>query len=409
MAAQRRVQMRVTNMVPDIQYAMQQSQTALSAALQQVSTGLRVNQPSDDPAAAAKMVVSLAASANVDQYTSNISSVLPQMQTADSAISSVVTSLNSALTAGTSGATGTESAANRQVLATQVASDLTSVIAEANTSFQGAYVFGGSASSTPPFVAASTSYTSAQGTVASPLTFATPLTAGSVTSISDATTGDTMTFTAAAGDTIATLQAKISSAVSAGTLAAGTSATIDAAGHLSIATNTSTAGIVVSSNDAAFGSMAATPGTQVANAYAYVGNSNQNWVQVGDSMNVATNVPGNQLFTSGTNAIASLNGLITALQSGTSAQIGAAATAVSTALNAVSQQRVPLDNTISQLNDQESYLGQDTVTLTTQQTALVGVNIADAATNLSQAELTNSAVLAAAAKVLPQTLLDFLK
>ena len=57
MAAQRRVQMRVTNMVPDIQYAMQQSQTALSAALQQVSTGLRVNQPSDDPAAAAKMVV----------------------------------------------------------------------------------------------------------------------------------------------------------------------------------------------------------------------------------------------------------------------------------------------------------------------------------------------------------------
>jgi len=401
--------MRVTNMVPDIQYAMQQSQTALSAALQQVSTGLRVNQPSDDPAAAAKMVVSLAASANVDQYTSNISSVLPQMQTADSAISSVVTSLNSALTAGTSGATGTESAANRQVLATQVASDLTSVIAEANTSFQGAYVFGGSASSTPPFVAASTSYTSAQGTVASPLTFATPLTAGSVTSISDATTGDTMTFTAAAGDTIATLQAKISSAVSAGTLAAGTSATIDAAGHLSIATNTSTAGIVVSSNDAAFGSMAATPGTQVANAYAYVGNSNQNWVQVGDSMNVATNVPGNQLFTSGTNAIASLNGLITALQSGTSAQIGAAATAVSTALNAVSQQRVPLDNTISQLNDQESYLGQDTVTLTTQQTALVGVNIADAATNLSQAELTNSAVLAAAAKVLPQTLLDFLK
>jgi flagellar hook-associated protein 3 FlgL len=331
------------------------------------------------------------------------------MQTADSAISSVVTSLNSALTAGTSGATGTESAANRQVLATQVASDLTSVIAEANTSFQGAYVFGGSASSTPPFVAASTSYTSAQGTVASPLTFATPLTAGSVTSISDATTGDTMTFTAAAGDTIATLQAKISSAVSAGTLAAGTSATIDAAGHLSIATNTSTAGIVVSSNDAAFGSMAATPGTQVANAYAYVGNSNQNWVQVGDSMNVATNVPGNQLFTSGTNAIASLNGLITALQSGTSAQIGAAATAVSTALNAVSQQRVPLDNTISQLNDQESYLGQDTVTLTTQQTALVGVNIADAATNLSQAELTNSAVLAAAAKVLPQTLLDFLK
>src|ERR1700733_1652590 len=98
--------MRVTNMVPDIQYAMQQSQQALSAALQQVSTGLRVNQPSDDPSASANMVVSLAASANVDQYTSNVSSMLPQMQTADSAISQIETSLNTIITLGTSGASG---------------------------------------------------------------------------------------------------------------------------------------------------------------------------------------------------------------------------------------------------------------------------------------------------------------
>jgi len=64
---------------------------------------------------------------------------------------------------------------------------------------------------------------------------------------------------------------------------------------------------------------------------------------------------------------------------------------------------------MSQLSSQESYLGQETLTLTTQQTSLVGINLAVAATNLSQAELSNSAVLAAAAKVLPQTLLDYLK
>ena len=75
----------------------------------------------------------------------------------------------------------------------------------------------------------------------------------------------------------------------------------------------------------------------------------------------------------------------------------------------VSQQRVPLDNSISQLSSQETYLGQETVTLKTQQTSLVGIDLAEAATNLSQAELTNSAVLAAAAKALPQTLLDYLK
>jgi flagellar hook-associated protein 3 FlgL len=401
--------MRVANMLPDIQYQMQQSQQALTTATEQVSTGLRVNQLSDDPAASANMVRSLAYSANVDQYTSNVSSILPQMQTADSAISSVVTSLNSAVTLGTEGANGTESTTNRLEIASQLQSILSSVIAQANTSFQGVYVFGGTDSTTPPFVPASTTYTSSQGSAASPLATNTALTAGSVTTISDATTGETMTYNAVAGDTIATLQAAIASKVSDGTLSAGTSATINANGQLSIGTNSATAGIVVSSNDAVLGAMNAASGTEVPNAYAYVGNSDANTVQVGDSMNVATNLPGNQLLTSGPNVIGALTNLISALQTGSTDQIGTATAAVFSGLTYVDQQRVPLDSAISQLNSQESYLGQEKVTLTTQQTALVGINLADAATNLSQAQLDNSAVLAAAAKIMPQTLLDYLK
>src|ERR1700760_3926740 len=104
--------MRVVNMVPDTEYAVQQSQQALSTALQQVSTGLRVTKPSDDPQASATMVASLASSANVDQYTSNVSAVQAQMQTADSAINAVITSLNTAVTVASAGATGTSSAAN---------------------------------------------------------------------------------------------------------------------------------------------------------------------------------------------------------------------------------------------------------------------------------------------------------
>src|SRR5271156_2962005 len=106
------VTMRVANMVPDMQYDLQQSQQSLALALQQVTTGLRVNQPSDDPAAAADMTISLASSADVDQYTANISSLTAQMQTADSSFSSIVTSLNSAVTLGTSGTSPTASTAN---------------------------------------------------------------------------------------------------------------------------------------------------------------------------------------------------------------------------------------------------------------------------------------------------------
>jgi flagellin-like hook-associated protein FlgL len=401
--------MRVANMLPDIQYQMQQSQQALATATEQLSTGLRVNQLSDDPAASANMVRSLAYSANVDQYTSNVSSVLPQMQTADSAISSIVTSLNFAVTLGTSGAGSAMLAANKQAIATQVQSVLSSVISQANASYQGVYVFGGSDSTTPPFVPASTTYTSSQGSTASPLATTTPLTAGSVTTISDATTGETMTFQAAAGATIATLQSAIASAVSAGTLSAGASATINGDGQLSIGTNSAAAGIVVSSNDAVLGTMTAASGTEVPNAYAYVGNSDFNTVQVGDSMNVATNLPGNQLLTAGPNVIGALTNLITALQNGSAAQIGTATAAVFSGLTYVGQQRIPLDNTISQLNSQDSYLGQEKITLTTEQTALVGINMADAATNLSQAQLDNSTVLAAAAKIMPETLLQYLQ
>ena len=397
--------MRVTNLLPDIQYQMQQSQQALANATQQISTLLRVNQLSDDPAASANMVVSLAASATVDQYTSNVSSVLPRMQSADSAISAIVTSLNTAVTLGTSGASSGGLVAGRQAIATQVQSVLDSVIAQANTSFSGVYVFGGTETTTPPFVPASTTYVSSHGSLAT----TTPLTPGSITTISDATTGKTMTFKAGAGNTIADLATAVTAAVTAGTLSGLTNATFNAAGQLSIGTNNTSDGVVVGSNDVAIGTMSAAPNTAVANAYAYVGNSAVNSVQVGDSLSVDINLPGDKLFTAGPNVIGSLTSMIAALQSGNSSLIGSAINAVSSGLTYVSQQRIPMDGAMNQLNSQESYLSQEKITLTTQQTALVGIPLANAATNLSLAQLNNSAVLAAAAKVLPQTLLDYLR
>jgi len=399
--------MRVGTLVPDLQYAMQQTQQALSDALQQVSTGLRVSQPSDDPAAAANEVNSLADSASVDQYTKNVTAVTAQMQAADSAISAVVTSLNSAVTLGTSGSGGSLSPANKQALAVQVMSVQAGIVSQANLSYQGIYLFGGSETATPPYVPASTTYTSTHGSVATPLTAATALTAGSVTTVSNAATGTSFIFTATAGQTIADFSTAIANAAASGALPAGTTATIDAGGQLSIDTNSAKAGIAVSSTDPALGPMLPSPGTEVAYTYAYVGNSTVNNVQVGNSLSIATNLPGSQVFT-GTNVIGSLTGLITALQGGTALQITAATGLVSKALTDLGQQRVPLDSSINQLSEQESYLGQETVSLTSQQNSLVGINLSVAATSLAQAELDNSAVLAAAAKVLPQTLLNYL-
>jgi flagellar hook-associated protein 3 FlgL len=399
--------MRVANMVPDMEYNLNQSQQALAVALQQVTTGLRVNQPSDDPGASATVTISLASSATVDQYTKNISTVNSQMQTADSALSTMVTSLNAAITLGTTGVSDSLSTANKQAIATEVEGVMNTVVSEANTSFQGVYLFAGSASTTPPVVQASTIYTSSLGSTASPLSPATPLTAGSVTNVSDASTGQTLTFTAAAGDTIGTLQTAIANAAAAGTISSSAD-TAFVQGKLEIGSGSTTDGIVVSSNDPVLGTMTANPGSAIPNSYAYVGNSAVNLVQVGNSLGIATNLPGDQLFAAGANVLGSLSGLISALQTGTPTQVQTANAAVTTSLAGVTQQRVPLDNSISQLSSQESFLSQETLTLSTQQTALVGINLSISATNLAQAETTNSAVLAAAAKVLPQTLLSYL-
>src|SRR5271166_6486499 len=141
------------NMVPDMLAAIQNSESNLQTALQQVSTGKSVNVPSDNPAAAADMVQNTIETANVDQYTQNVSSVLSTVQTADSALSSVVSSLTKAISLGTEGANGTNSVANQQAIATQVQGILSSVVSQANLSYQGAYVFAGTASTTVPYTA----------------------------------------------------------------------------------------------------------------------------------------------------------------------------------------------------------------------------------------------------------------
>ncbi len=141
------------NLVPDILAGLQQSQSTLNAALEEISTGKSVNVPSDNPAAASEMVQNTIETANVDQYTQNVTGVLSKVQASDSALSSVVSSLTQAISLGTEGANGTNSAANQQAIASQVQGILSSVVSAANTSYQGSYLFGGTANSQQPYTA----------------------------------------------------------------------------------------------------------------------------------------------------------------------------------------------------------------------------------------------------------------
>jgi flagellar hook-associated protein 3 FlgL len=143
--------------------------------------------------------------------------------------------------------------------------------------------------------------------------------------------------------------------------------------------------------------------------YSYQGNSGVNSTAVGDNLQVNVNVPGDQIFTNANgNVLGSLSQLISALGSGTSTDIGDAVAGVKSALTNVSQQRVIYAGVVNQINAQESYLSQETISLTSQQQSLTGVDMSTAVSNLTQAQIAHSTILAAAAKVLPTSLLDYL-
>jgi DNA-binding response OmpR family regulator len=85
-------------------------------------------------------------------YLRSTSSINSELQTADSSLDSAVTSLQRAITLGTEGANGTLSQDNRGTIADEVKDVSQQVMSVANLSFNGHYVFAGTADSQPPYV-----------------------------------------------------------------------------------------------------------------------------------------------------------------------------------------------------------------------------------------------------------------
>lgn len=126
-------------------------------ALQQVSTGQKLNSLSDNPAAVAALVNLRMQSASDTQYLQNISSLTGSLNVADSALSSVVEALTTAQTVGVEGTDATLNDSNRQALAQQIQGIQQQIMGLANTTYNGDYLFSGTATTTQPYVTDSSS------------------------------------------------------------------------------------------------------------------------------------------------------------------------------------------------------------------------------------------------------------
>jgi flagellar hook-associated protein 3 FlgL len=132
---------------------LNQSQQNETNALQELSTGRRVSNPSDDPAAESAMVAENSRSSAADQYTANSDSLKEVLNTADSTLSSVVTELQRVVTLGVEGANGTMNQTDLNSIAQEVSGIKDQFLSLANTSYAGQYIFGGTVTGTAPYVA----------------------------------------------------------------------------------------------------------------------------------------------------------------------------------------------------------------------------------------------------------------
>jgi flagellar hook-associated protein 3 FlgL len=214
------------------------------------------------------------------------------LQVADSALGSVVSQLNQAISLATSANNGTMNSSNVKSIANQISGILNEVQALANTSYQGQYIFAGGQTSISPFVTS---------TVVSPAV-----------------------------------------------------------------TN-------------------------------YNGDLDVNYLVSPNGQKIQLNVPGSQIFLgSGSNSVfGALNSLIADYSNGAvnTTQAVSDTVALGTALNYVSQQRVTIDNSMTQLTAAADAVTNVQTQLTTAQTNLMQADIPTIATQLSLAETQQTALM----------------
>jgi len=118
----------------------------------QVSSGKRVERPSDDPSAASITVSERAELAAFKQFTDASDAADSKLRVADSVLSDLLDKLTAARTVVMSVRGSTATAAQRQASAEELRSLREAVLEDLNTAFRGTYLFGGAAGDTKPFV-----------------------------------------------------------------------------------------------------------------------------------------------------------------------------------------------------------------------------------------------------------------
>ena len=120
-----------------------QSTEKLQLLNRQVTTGKRINQPSDDPVGAAKALDLRTVLGELDQYDKNIDSVTAQLKASESVLMDINGLLIKAKELAAKMATETYSADNRRAVAVEVQNISEEIMQLVNSQLNGTYLFSG--------------------------------------------------------------------------------------------------------------------------------------------------------------------------------------------------------------------------------------------------------------------------
>ncbi|HEX4279714.1 MAG TPA: flagellar hook-associated protein FlgL [Solirubrobacteraceae bacterium] len=138
----------------------------LDTTQQELSTGKRINQPSDDPSGTALTLNLNTQLANLTNYSNQVTDGTGWAQAQSSALTDITNAAQRIQELTTQAANGTQTTADMQASAQEVNQLIDEIKQDANTQYNGQYVFSGSATSTAPYQSGSNdTYGGNSGTV----------------------------------------------------------------------------------------------------------------------------------------------------------------------------------------------------------------------------------------------------
>jgi flagellar hook-associated protein 3 FlgL len=135
----------------DLVNSLDQSSASEAQLTEELGSGSRVNNLSDDPIAAGDNVLLSQQIGSDDTFSQTAASTQSMLQMSDSALSTVVSQLTSAVSLATEANNGTLNASDLESMSNQLAGIRNEVVSLANTSYLGQYLFSGSQGTTAPY------------------------------------------------------------------------------------------------------------------------------------------------------------------------------------------------------------------------------------------------------------------